>query len=61
MRFYLIHFVFFLLASNIVYAGALEQLFAPKADLWPLWTEYNASSSRAIDHTSWDRFLKSCN
>ena len=58
MRHYLLNFVFLLLASNMVHAGALERLFAPKADLWPYWAEYNAASTQAIDHTLWDRFLQ---
>ncbi len=58
MRHYLLNFVFLFLASNMVHAGALERLFAPKADLWPYWAEYNAASTQAIDHTLWDRFLQ---
>jgi hypothetical protein len=39
-------------------AGVLEKLFAPKAELWSRWIEYDEASSRRIDHSPWDRFLK---
>ncbi len=31
---------------------------APKAKLWERWSTYEASSRARIDHSSWDRFLK---
>ena len=31
---------------------------APKADLWPLWANHDATSAKRVDHTAWDRFLK---
>ena len=31
---------------------------APKADLWPRWTEHDADGPDAIDHTAWTRFLQ---
>ncbi|MBT7941833.1 MAG: DUF547 domain-containing protein [Alphaproteobacteria bacterium] len=36
----------------------LESALAPKADLWPRWMTFNAASQETIDHTPWDRFLK---
>jgi len=36
-------------------AGALERLFAPKADPWPFWDR--SGESTGIDHASWQRFL----
>ncbi|MBN2428118.1 MAG: DUF547 domain-containing protein [Deltaproteobacteria bacterium] len=31
---------------------------APKADLWPYWDKHEESSAVRIDHSAWDRFLK---
>jgi len=38
------------------YAGALERLFAPKADLWTFWGR--SGESTGIDHAPWQRFLQ---
>ena len=46
-----------LMCTGLVEAGALERLFAPKAELWAKWTQYAPDSSRRINHSSWDRFL----
>ena len=32
---------------------------APKAELWERWTAHDAASGATIDHSPWDRFLKS--
>ena len=37
-------------------AGALERLFAPKADPWPFWNQ--SGESTGIDHAPWQRFLQ---
>jgi hypothetical protein len=47
-----------LLVAAGAHAGVLEKLFAPKAELWPRWTESDEASSRRVDHGTWDRFLK---
>lgn len=31
---------------------------APKADLWPYWDKHDAASATRVDHSLWDRFLK---
>jgi hypothetical protein len=31
---------------------------APKADLWPKWQKHDPASTRQIDHSAWDKFLK---
>ncbi|MBI4639862.1 MAG: DUF547 domain-containing protein [Candidatus Tectomicrobia bacterium] len=31
---------------------------APKADLWPRWQQHDPQSSKTIDYTLWDIFLK---
>lgn len=36
----------------------LEKAFAPDADLWPRWEKFNPVSKEMIDHSLWDRFLK---
>jgi len=46
-----------LVHAAIVSAGALEQLFAPSADLWDVWQAHRADSAQRIDHGRWDRFL----
>ena len=37
-------------------AGALERLFAPKADPWPFWD--HSGEATGIDHAPWQRFLQ---
>ena len=36
----------------------LEAALAPKADLWPRWQAHDPASTARIDHSYWDRFLK---
>lgn len=38
--------------------GSGERLFAPSADLWPRWQAHDQASTASIDHSAWDRFLK---
>lgn len=38
--------------------ASLEALFAPKADLWDRWQAHDPGSNSAIDHSPWDRLLK---
>lgn len=37
--------------------GALDKLFAPKAELWSVWTAHDNASAKRVDHGAWDRFL----
>jgi len=46
-----------LMFSNMASAGAFERLFAPSAELWPLWQKHDASSTQEIDHSLWNSFL----
>ena len=50
--------VLFLVAGFLVIysTGAFA---APSAELWERWTAHDAASTATIDHTVWDRFLKS--
>ena len=48
---------FLLVHSVMSAAGALEQLFAPTADLWADWQAHRESSIQQVDHAAWDRFL----
>lgn len=47
-----------LLTVSAANGGVLERLFAPKAKLWERWTAHDQSASTSIDHSAWDRFLK---
>jgi len=47
-----------LLAISPAHAGLLEKLFAPKADLWDRWTAHDPAATTPIDHSAWDKFLK---
>lgn len=47
-----------LLLAGLVQAGALEQLFAPKAELWETWAQHDPASIEQIDHGAWDHFLQ---
>lgn len=44
--------------AGIASAGALERLFAPKAELWARWADHDPDATRSIDHQAWDGFLK---
>ena len=49
------------LAAVVVFCagfGGLEQLFAPKAELWPRWQAHDAKSVAVIGHQAWDALLK---
>ena len=38
-------------------AQSLEALFAPKSQLWQIWTKHDPHSVAEIDHSVWNRFL----
>jgi len=46
-----------LLFSSQLSAGAFEQLFAPKAELWDTWQTHRDDNQSEIDHSAWGRFL----
>jgi len=48
----------FLLSPLPVHAGAFEQLFAPKAELWETWLTHNKDSTKHIAHANWNSFLQ---
>lgn len=48
----------FSLTPVLSHAGAFERLFAPKAELWPIWQAHQPNSLKQIDHGTWDRFLQ---
>lgn len=41
-----------------VNAGAFEQLFSPKAELWEIWQAHNEESPNNIEHKDWTLFLQ---
>lgn len=47
------------LAIPLAGIASFEALFAPKADLWERWTAHDADSPATIDHSAWDRLLRS--
>ncbi len=47
-----------LLAISPAHGGLLENLFAPKAELWDRWTAHDPAATTQIDHSVWDKFLK---
>jgi hypothetical protein len=49
--------VFALLCSAVLLM-ALPVYAAPKVELWKHWTQTNASSTRSIDHSQWQKFLE---
>ena len=55
MRSILIALVVFFACAGF---GGLEQLFAPKAELWPRWQTHDAKSTATIDHHAWGELLK---
>jgi len=54
----LLAFLFLSVSSVFSYAGAFEQLFAPKPELIEVWLVHNPDSSQVILHNDWDAFLK---
>jgi len=46
------------LAAAPAAAGALERLFAPRADRWAFWDVRNDHSDQVIDHSQWDALLR---
>jgi hypothetical protein len=45
-----------LLGACLMWAAPLKA--APKADLWPFWSEHDPSSERSLDHSEWNDFLE---
>ncbi|MDF1721433.1 MAG: DUF547 domain-containing protein [Minwuia sp.] len=41
-----------------VQAASWERLFAPKSDLWEVWTPHDPASTVQVDHSGWDAVLK---
>ena len=48
---FILFFLLFILVSPTVPA-------APKADLWDYWLTHDEQSKQTVDHSAWDRFLK---
>ena len=46
------------LVSSLGGFASIEALFAPKAELWERWTSHEPQSTSIVDHTAWDRILK---
>ena len=46
------------LSLTQVEAASWERLFAPRADLWDIWTPHDPSSTVVVDHGGWDAVLK---
>lgn len=46
------------LAGVLLAVVGLPTAAAPKADLWERWTAHDPSATATIDHSPWDRFLK---
>lgn len=45
-----------LAAALCLWAGLAAA--APKAELWPRWQTHDPQSTRTVDHSAWDRFLR---
>lgn len=48
-------FIILVTLGSLLFTSSL--MAAPKADLWPRWESHDPSSSVAVDHSVWDRFL----
>ena len=48
----------FLVSALFLMTAAFSAAAAPKAQLWPHWTEHDAHSDLSIDHSAWTRFLQ---
>jgi len=46
------------LAALVSLAGVPPAQAAPKADLWPFWLPHDPASTETVDHSAWDRLLK---
>jgi len=53
----LVSFFVFVALPAMAAAGALERLFAPRADAWEVWAQHDDSSTTRIDHDAWQAFL----
>ena len=56
VRFFL--FLSLIMSPLFANAGAFEQLFAPKPELWNVWLIHNKTSDNHIEHQDWNLFLK---
>lgn len=45
-------------AGVLLVFGAAESPGAPKPDLWERWQTHDPQSTVRVDHTAWDRFLR---
>ncbi len=46
------------LVVGLLMLGLAPAHAAPKADLWEIWTAHDPASTTKVDHSAWDRFLK---
>lgn len=46
-----------LTAVLIIALSSALAVAAPKPDLWSRWQSHDSESTKAVDHSSWDRFL----
>jgi hypothetical protein len=46
------------LSAILLLAANIQALAAPRADLWPRWDKHDPGSTVTVDHSAWDRFLK---
>ena len=46
------------IAALLALVFALPATAAPKAELWPRWSRNDAASTKAVDHSAWDRLVK---
>jgi hypothetical protein len=50
--------MFRIIATVLALIFALPATAAPKAELWPRWSRNDASSAKTVDHSAWDRLLR---
>lgn len=46
------------LVSSLAGFASLQALFAPNAELWARWTAHEPQATSTVDHTAWNRLLK---
>lgn len=44
-------------AFTLLTGFSFEALFAPSAELWPIWQAHDAQSTQQVNHGNWDRLL----
>lgn len=57
IRFALVAPLLVLMALPLGGISSIEALFAPKPELWEVWTAHDPKSTATIDHSTWDRLL----